>query len=344
LNKKVKKILTALFIVVSILALLISMQGPRIFSPQHSQERKDVSTQTKPLSGKEQDKVVEDLKTMVQDGYRPTEVEKKLKQSIGSLDDKHSTRAVREFMNAIKNTSEYFGQLLDTLGGEIQYSQAVDGVKDPVKDMKKLSNKLAKGYLAEMNRQHLLVKYVDSSFYIDPDAQYVLDHYGKYVTGDYKDYINLLAKEQSDPIFDDKSGIYNIDRLAEDLLYIENARDRWEKGEFAQDWSDLERSLYEIFFASSHATFFNEKIEHKGTDKETYTYTLKPEIRKKYEEIMLSNKGTDLAKDIEGLLNILDKTHNVVNDKVDKYISDLIKKRFDNTSGDETTGKAENGK
>lgn len=341
MKKKTKKVILFLIVILGVFALLVSMLPTGVLNFTQSQEEKGAEIQTKTLTDNKQDEVVADLQTMASDGYRPTEIEQKLKQSIASLDKEHSTRAVREFMNAIEETGEYFGQLLSSLSGEIQYALAVDGIKDPVKDRDKLSNELAKGYLAEMARQYLLVRYVDSYFYIEPDAQYVLNKYGKYVAGDYKDYLNLVAKEQSDPIFDDKAGMYDLDRLAEDLLFIENARDRWKNGEFVQDWSELERNLFESFFPYSHATFLDEKIENKGTDNESYTYTLKPSIRKKYEEIMLSNKDSRLAKDIEGFLAVLDETDNVVNDKVDNYLSDLIEKRFEDASGDETKGKSE---
>lgn len=341
---KKKKVFLIAFSVSAIIALLVPLVSPWISG--HKKEDGVAETdrnETKKLTEEEQEELIVELKDMVAEGYKPTEIEKKLTEILPLLDEEHSTRAVREFMNSIEETSMYFGQLLYTLGGELFYSISVDGIEDPVKEHDKLSNRLAKGYIEEMLRQYLKVRFIDSFLYIEPDARYVLDRFGKYTKGDYKDYLNLLAKQMEEPIFDDEKEMYDVDRLAEDLLYIENARDRWEDGEFAQDWLELERQLYEAFFAYSHATFFDEEIENEGTDEESYKYILKPEIREKYEQIMLSNKDTQLAKDIEAFLGVLDETNNVVNDKVDEYLTKAIDDRFGgpHSGGDEAEGEVE---
>lgn len=339
MSKRKKAIIITVGII-SIFALLVPVIAPMIPNFQQREEVgvEQAEKETKKLSEDEQEELVEDLENMIYEGYRPTEIEKELDEILPKLDKKHSTKAVRNFMYSIEEISVYFGELLnDFLGGEVFYSLAVDEIDDPIKDIDKLSNRLAKGYLEEMLRQYLLVQFNNKYFYIEPDAKYVLEKYGKYTEGDYKDYLNLLAKQIDEPIFDHDKETYIIERLAENLLYIENARDRWENGDFAQDWLGLERQLYEAFFAYSHALFFDEEIENEGTDEEYYTYTLKPEIREKYEEIMLSNKDTQLAKDIEELLEILDETNNVINEKVDEHLNKKIKKKFDD-GGSESEG------
>lgn len=333
---KRKKVIITTFVVLGVLAMLVPIVSIFITNYQASKGVDNHSVSKMALSAEEQEQFVEKLQSMLEEGYKPTEIDAELSKKVSSLDEEHSTLAVRTLMKSIEDMSMYFGQMLFYLGNEIEYAQMVDQVKDPVKDKDKLSNEFIKGYFKEIERQFLKPKVLEGYLYIEPDAQYILDKYGTRIGDIYKDYLNLVAHQQKNPLIDTEKGRYDLERVAEDLLAIDNARNRWENTEFHDDWQNLERNLYEAFFSYSHATFFEEKILNEGEENESYTYFLNEEVRKQYEDIMLANKDTYLAKDIEKFLAKLDETKNEITDDIDKFIEDLVLQRYNDSDSEES--------
>lgn len=274
------------------------------------------------------DSFVDEITEMVDSGYRPTEIEPRIKENIEDLDKDSSTKVVREFMTSINSVSNYFGQLLYFMGAELEYTKEVDNIEDLIKNADKISNNIAKGFLKEAERQYLIIKSLNGYYYIEPDAKYVLDEYGSYIHGVYKEYLNLAVKQQTDPIFDEEKEMYNVSRLKEDLESIELSRDRWSESDYAEDFTGMEQMLYEALFGVSHTTFFDLEIKNEGEENEEYIYTLKDEIREEFESLILENNETPLTKEMEEYLNILKKNKYKLNDEANEYVEKLLDKKF----------------
>jgi hypothetical protein len=334
MKKNTKKIAAVSGIAILLISGLATGVG-YLNANNESDSTKKVSSSGE-LSAEKQTAIVEKIVSMSDSGYRPTEIEKELRKNIEQLEKENSTRLVREFMSSIQSTSSYFSQLLYVMGSELEYVKLVDEIKDPLKDKNKISSKLVTGFIDEIERQYLNFKPMDGYYYIEPDASYVLKKYGEYIHGDYKDYLNLSAKQQTEPIFDQEKGMYVIDRVEEDLAYINNSRDRWSDGEYAEDFKDMEVMLYETLFSVNHATFFDLTIENKDKENEEYIYTLKDEIRKKYETIILETSDKTLAKELEEFLNVLKENDYQLNDKVEAFLEEMFTEKFESSIKPET--------
>lgn len=255
-------------------------------------------------------------------------MKKSYEKNIDQLDKKHSTQAVHEFMSSVDSARSYFNNLLYVMGSELEYTKLTDDILEPIKEPTKLSNQLAKGFINEVKRQHLHLLQGDGYYRIETDANYILNKYGKYIKGDFKEYMNLAAQQQTEPIFDKKTAMYNLDRIRDYLVLIENSRDRWSEGDYAEDFTNMEISLYEAMFSVSHATFFDRKVENEGTDNETWTYTLKNDIRKQYEQLIEKNGDMPFAKELGDFMKVLKENNYELNDKVDSFLKDLFTKKF----------------
>lgn len=327
MKKRTKKIFAVSAISVMLLSGLATGIGYISYNKDSSSSVS--KNTTKPVSKEEQKSLVDEIIKMVNMGYRPSEIEPKVKKYIDELDKESSTRMVREFMESINSASNYFAQVLYFMGPEMEYAKEVDQVENPAKNVNDLSSDFVKGYLKEAKRQHLVLKPLSGHYYIEPNAKYVLDEYGSYIHGDYKDFLNLAVKQQTDPIFDEEKEMYNVARLKEDLESIALSRDRWSEGGYAEDFKGMEKLLYETLFSVNHTTFFDLKIENEGTDKEEYIYTLKDDIRKELESLILQNSETTLSKETEEYLNVLKDNNYQLNDKVEAYLEDFFEEKFD---------------
>lgn len=306
----------------------VATQMQHVQSNSTSTKQKQIPSNQK-VSVEAQKDILSKLEKAGTSGFYPSEFEESLKQALPKLDKKYATKAVRAFMNNIELTSDYYTELLYFMNPEIEHAKALDGIDDPVKDSKKITNKFAKGFLDEAKTQHLVLNPTGDLLYIESDANYVLEKYGSYVQGDYKDYLNLLAKEQTDPIFDTKTQTYKLKRLKEDLHYIENSRSIWEKGAFADDFKELEEKLYGLFFSKTQGTFFDSKVVNEGKENEDITYTLKDEAKKDYEAFIQEDKDNPLSKDIESYLKVLKKNKYQITDEVDQYMEKLFTEKFE---------------
>ena len=334
-----KKAVSIVTISVLLLSGIATGAGYLLYGSNNSNE---TSTEKKgKLTEAEQQEFVQRIEDMRNSGERPTEIEKELQANIDRLDKEHSTKAVREFMKSIEDTSSYFYQLLYVMGPELEYTKSVDNVKNPVEDIDKISNEFAKGYIQEMKRQFMYVFSGDGYYYLEPDATYVLDNYGKYLHGDYKDYINLSAKQQTEPIFDSVNSRYNLDRVRDDLVYIDNSRDRWSGGDYEEDFKQMERELYEVMFGVSHGTFYDLNVENNGEENEEWTYTLKDEIRKKYEDIVKEDNDMPFAKDLKEFLDVLKEHDYQYNEEIDSFLADMFAEKFGLGSEEQTEDSSE---
>lgn len=328
-NKKIVAIISTVAI------LGAGATGVGYYMQYKNQDTLNENVKDKKLSQSKQDKIVADLSQMRKDGYRPTEIETELKAKIKQLDKKHATKAVCVLMNSISDTSNYFNAIFQDMENEILYSNYVDNVDNTMKNLNKMSNEFAKGYLKEAKRQHLYVIETNSYFFFEKNGEYIFDKYGDYVQGDYKEYLNLLAKQKRDPIFDYKKEMYNLDRIRDDLVAIDNARDRWEKGDFKAEFTEMEKTLYEALLSESHATFFDITVKNKGKDNEEDVYTLKKDILKKYKQIINENKDLTISKDVSNYLKVLKENDYKLNAKVNKYVEKFLEEKFPPIEEDE---------
>lgn len=280
----------------------------------------------KGMSESEQDVFVEELATMNEYSFYPADLESRVKPQIKSLNKDNSTKAIRELVRSMQDVSDYYTQLLYFMGPEIEHTKGIDGIENPFDDRDKISNKFVNGYFEEILRQHLIVKPTDGSMYIEPDVNYVLEEYGDYTHGDYKDYLNIVAKQQTEAIFDEVKEMYVVERIMEDIQTIDNSRDRWEEGPFAEDFLEIEQRMYEILFSVSHGTFFDESLSEDT--EELPTYTFKKEVREKLESFILNNKDAELTKEIEAYLKVLKEENFELNEKVESYLSNMMEDKF----------------
>lgn len=334
MKKKTKKVLA---VSATGLIVLSGVGGSIQYLHSNGGNNTEKVASAKKMTAEEKEAAVNQIVQMDKSGYRPTEIEKELRKSIDQLNKEQSTKVVREFMNSINSTSSYFAEMLNVMGPELDYAKLTDKIDNLVTDQDKISSHLVSGFMDEINRQHLSMQLRGDGYYIQPDANYVLRKYGSYVQGDYKDYLNLEAKQQTDPLFDDKKQMYDINRVKEDLEYIDNSRDRWSKGDYADDFKEMELNLYEIMFSVNHSTFFNMKVENQGKENETYTYTLKDDIKKKYEGIIQENPNSTLSKELDSFLKVLKDNKYQLNDKVDDYLKDMFNKKFGDLLNASTT-------
>jgi len=322
-------------IMITIFVLLLAMIPiGLLLKPDQKSEPKqnDIPVNTKTLSEEKQEEFLTKLTEMKEVGYRPTEMEAEIKKNISQLDKEHSTKAIRELMTVIDESRFYFQGLLYFMGNELAYSQVVDKVDNPVQEADKITNEFAKGFIKEVQRQHVNVTMGNSYYYFEPDAAYILEQYGDYIHGDYKELINLMAKQQTDPIYDSEKEIYKLERIREDLVYLENGKERWMDGEYAEDFQSIEKELYEILFGTSHMTFYDITKENEGTDQEEWTYTLKKDVREQYEDIISKYGDMSFAKELQEFLGLLKKNDYILNEDIKSFIEDLMEKKFGKTT------------
>lgn len=295
------------------------------------------------LSKEEQEKIVKKIEEFYEKGYRPTDLEKEISPFIQKMDKEHGTKIIHLLVKSIEENVEYFYQLMPYLEYEIRYTNELDTVEDKVKNSDKISNRITRGFIEEMKRQHIQVTLEKDYFSFELDGQYILNKYNSFLKGDLKDYLQLMAKHQKTPIYDNKKKMFDLEVLREDLVFLENGQERWESGDMAENFKNLERLTYETFFGLNHTTFYDLDIKKKGDGEEEWIYTIKPDIKKQYQQIAQEYADMTFAKDLEAFLEVLEKNNDRYTDAVHQYLEEFLSKKFPESKADssETINEAE---
>lgn len=258
--------------------------------------------------------------TMNENGYKPAEIEKRIDELVGEVDKETATKMIRELMESMELAASYFSQMLYVMESELIYASAIDESEALIENKDDLTNELAKGYLNEMERQKLIVKDINGSFFIEPDSASVLEKYGKQLTGVFKDYVNITASQQTDPIFDEEKGEYYPEKIRDLIVELDLSRDRWELSEFASDFETLETFYYGLIFGLTQGTFFDTNVENEGTEDEEVTYILKDKVLEAYESIILEDKNLELSKRLAAYVEVLKDNDYEMNDDVLEFL------------------------
>lgn len=330
MKKKTKKSFLLIMILVIVLSGLASglayLTNGTPSNPVGKTE--EDKTNTNKLSEEEQEAFVNEITSLMDEGLRPTEIELEIEKKINQLNKEMATKVIREYVISLDAMSNYYGDLIYVLGPELEYTKEVDQIENIVEDTKKLSNLFAKGFLDEAKRQHLVITSLNGYYYIQPDTNYVLNKYGAYIVGDYKEFLNLAAKQITDPLFDNEKEMYSVKRLKQDLEAIELSRDRWSEGDYAEDYQGMEKMLYEALFGLNHTTFFDLEVKNDGEENEDYIYKFKPEVRKSFESLILENNETKISKEMDTYLNVLEENDDILNTEVQKYLETFFHEKF----------------
>ena len=314
---------------VLIIIILFSLLGVGVgyFFMENEQTPKK-TTQVTEQSSVDEEHMVDELSQLMNEGYRPAEIEKYIDENGEDISDETLTQMVRELMKSMEVSSDYFAQLLYVMENELAYTLAVDEVENLYDNTDELTNEFAKGYLEEMKRNHVQLNRQETSLSIEPDTEYVVNKYGERLTGVYKEYIQLSASQQTDPIFDEEKEMYKPERLRDLIVEIDASRNRWEGTVYEEDFIDLEIQFYQTLFGVNQGTFFDEEIVNEGEEDETFTYTMKPEIIEIYESFILDNKDLELSKELKAYIDVLEENDREINEQVMDYLEDFFTSKY----------------
>lgn len=183
-----------------------------------------------------------------------------------------------------------------------------------------------KGFLEEVNAEGFILEseQENADYNISVNIEEVLEKYGKHMSPSLKSYLEFNAYELTSKDFENKEKeTIDIDEVADRILKIEKGLELDKKQDyiFADKWTASLEYYYTVFFGLSHDYFIS-------------TEYIKNDIVTKYEEVAEKNKGTQLAKDINAVLDILSKNGNrfdaVTKEEVTKVVEGIFTEEIQN--------------
>lgn len=293
-----------------------------------------VAIEKSKLTESEQKAFIESLVLLNEQGIRPTEFEVLLDNTLDKLSKENASLAVQELIKSVETSNSYFSSALQFMSSEISYSVIVDNLTDVSSDLKNTTNEFADGYVKELQRQHSILNVSEAYFTVVVDYEYLLNEYSDYMEKDLKSYIDISAKQQTDPLFDETTSMYSFDRIVEDLENLEETESDWSEGEYAENFMGLEIELYQALFNSQQSTFFDIT---EATDTTDTVYTLKEDIKTKYTDYIQAHSDTEIGKNMKTYVEKLSSNGYVLDDAMIEYADSLIVEVFSTDDTSSTT-------
>lgn len=248
--------------------------------------------------------------------------------NVQALESKINTKDSKEIITQNVNaltTSMY------NLSGKYNYfthifADDLRNITDSLKDnqdildddvIKNINSETIKGFLKDCKKNNFKIFYDKSNFYVKPKLDYIIDKYGEFIDADLKDVLVFRNDEDVNSVFNNGTGSFNIELLTTKILNIES-KIADSNNAYYRDWLSYLEYYYDALFGYSHSLY----IKDQNTQ-EVYSDTINS-----YKKIISDNPNSQLAKDLQGYVDLLEKNNKCRNDETQKYLSDMFSERF----------------
>lgn len=304
------------------------------------------STGSQKLSADDQKKFVTEVTTMVSQRKSAKDVESTLDTKVKQLDTDNATSAVNAYIYSLYQTDSDMTNKISAVSPDLQ-QMVKDKKLDMTKkvDATKLEDGMVKGLFQELNKNHLILQQDGTNFYANVDMDYVIGKYGSEIDSDLKDFMSFRATEDKKVIFNSQTTTFDLDEVANRLVTIEKKDADIQKSKNKNQWISEQTYYYNILFGVNHSYFLEKTDDPKAqTAGQTpaqattgETPKIQADIVSKYKDIIKNNPDTQLAKDLQGLVDVLDKSGNKLDATVSAYTQQLMTKKFPDTTQSQTT-------
>lgn len=183
--------------------------------------------------------------------------------------------------------------------------------------IKTVNSETIKGFLKDCKKNNFNLTYDKSSFYVKPKLDYVIDKYGDFIDSDLKDILIFRNDEDVNSVFNSGTGSFNIELLTTKILNIESQISD-KNNLYYRDWLSYLEYYYDALFGYSHSLY----IKDPNTQ-EVFSDTIE-----NYKKIISDNPNSQVAKDLQGYVELLEKNNKCRNDETQKYLSNIFSERF----------------
>jgi hypothetical protein len=284
------------------------------------------------LSSDDEKKFVEQVNTMVSERKAPKEVETTVDSKIKQLDTESATSVVNAYIYSLYQANSDMTNKISSVTPDLQTL-----VKDKKIDLSKkveankLEDGMVKGLFQELTKDHLILQQDGNNFFTNVDMDYVVGKYGTQIDSDLKDFMIFRAMEDKKSIFNSEKTTFDLDEVASRLVTIEKKDADIQKSKNKDQWISEQKYYYNIMFGVNHA-YFLEKTDvakaQTGSQTTGEAPKIQAEIVTKYKDLIKNNPDTQLAKDIQGFVDVLDKSTNKLDATASTYTTQLMAKKF----------------
>ena len=191
-----------------------------------------------------------------------------LAENISEYDKHELTELVKKHIENLSINLNNRGIEVEDLFSQYQVGNNYDRLiekyslsNDRLNDLEYL--KREKVFQSEQDLKKHLIKYVGMGYKLDSSEgmyYYVINHqkfinlYGEFITKEYKDYLNIKAKETNEPFLRDAALVISREKLAERIVEIESFRITYPYSNFLDEVNDLYEHYILIFIYGSNNT------------------------------------------------------------------------------------------
>lgn len=174
---------------------------------------------------------------------------------------------------------------------------------------KLVENKELRKVLKNNYKLGYIFDYTKDNFYYEVNYDFFISNYKKYITKEYKDYLDILSTKAV--ILNDNEEIY-MELLAKKIVNIDNFKNRYPYSEHIKDLNNLQKQNLDYLFYGSIETphIINNNI--------------KPKVYSELVKLSSLYKDTNLSNIIDDFIDKINKN----NLSIEKTSSDNLKNRF----------------
>lgn len=274
-----------------------------------------------PMSEKQQEEFANLIANQVASGVSLEKLEGEMDKNIGKLDKKNATNVINTYIfNLYQVNTEYINILneIKPMIDTVTQEKKIDVTKN--ENINKLEDGIVKGFLQELKKNHLILRRDADNYYISVDMQYILDTYGDRLSTDLTDFIKFRIEEDKTQVFNSDTQTFNLDEVAKRINEIEQSEKKYKDSTYFTQWESTKKYYYDIMFQTNHQFF----IDKDGK--------IKKDVIDDYSKYIKQYNGTELAKNLTKIYDILSKDNNASGGKYLQVTNEIITNTFKDDS------------
>lgn len=262
------------------------------------------------LSDKEKTEIISKGNTL--------KLEQHLLKNISEQSEEDCTKNVKYLLSCMENTSLKINSELEVFSTDLKDIPSDITDYNSEKFLKNCPSNAVRGIFQDAIDNHMIIKKDNQGFYVVSDFNYVIKTYGSKIQRELKEMLEFESKTD-DNIFNEETQSLDFKLIAEKINQCEKNVKKYkgdkDNNDLYLNWLKFEYFYYSTLLNPSDDIFF---------DNTTSKY--KDSVIKQYEDLIKTENGSQLGKDVQGYLDIIKANDNKTNNLSDEYLNKLNEK------------------
>lgn len=265
----------------------------------------------KPFTKEQEAEYVKKFSKLVLKPSEPSVILKEMDKNIARLSKQEASNMVDGLLYVMHQQNPKMNTKIQGLQEELRELEKKNIDYNNPENIDKVEDETLKAFLKEVYSKKFVIDKIGEDFVAHPDIQFVIDKYGKYMNDDLRAVAEFSLEENKKPFFNKETNSFDMNIVVQRILKIEENMKKFPKSFYLPAMQNSKNYYYQVYFGTNNS-FLVDK------DKKVL-----PSVLEHYRDTVKKHPNSQLAKDIQKVLDKLKATDYKVTDDVYVFLLEL---------------------